>query len=68
LRTTVVIAGYNPNGPVARDLRIVSARLAYNNPVFGEMVMLLVHQAIYIPELATHNILSTMHQVHLNEM
>jgi hypothetical protein len=54
------VSGYNPNGPaVAEDLRTVLAALAYDNPVSGETVILLVHQAIYIPAIK-HNLLSTM--------
>ena len=53
------VSGYNPSGPIAKDLKTVSAALAYDDPVSGETVILLVHQAIYIPEL-THNLLSTM--------
>jgi hypothetical protein len=43
---------------------MVIAVLAYDDPVSGETTTLLVHQAIYIPELA-HNLLSTM-QVRLH--
>jgi hypothetical protein len=57
------VTGYNPTGPIAKDLRTVSAALAYDDPVTGETVILLVHQAIHIPDLE-HNLLSTM-QVHL---
>lgn len=53
------ISGYNPNGPVAENLRTVSAALAYDDPVSGATVILLVHQAIYIPAI-NHNLLSTM--------
>jgi hypothetical protein len=44
----------------------VSAALAYDDPVSGEAVILLVHQAIHIPDLR-HNLLSTM-QVRLNDV
>ena len=60
------VSGYNPNGPIARDLQTVSAALAYDDSVSGETEILLVHQAIYIPELP-HNLLSTM-QVRLNDV
>jgi Reverse transcriptase (RNA-dependent DNA polymerase) len=60
------VSGYDPNGPVAEDLKTVSAALAYDDPVSGETVILLVHQAIYIPAI-THNLLSTM-QVRLNDV
>jgi hypothetical protein len=51
---------------VAEDLKTVSAALAYDDPVSGETVILLVHQAIYIPAI-THNLLSSM-QVRLNDV
>lgn len=60
------VSGYDPSGPIAKDLRTVSAALAYDDPVSGETVILLVHQAIYIPELS-HNLLSPM-QVRLNDV
>ena len=60
------VTGYNPNGPVAKDLRTVSAALAYDDASTGKTVILLVHQAIYIPELR-HNLLSMM-QVRLNDV
>ena len=41
------VSGYDPSGPVAQDLRrTVSAALAYDDPVSGETVILMVHQAI----------------------
>ena len=56
----------DPTGPIARDLKTVSAALAYDDPVSGETVILLVHQAIHIQELG-HNLLSTI-QVRLNHV
>jgi hypothetical protein len=53
------VSGYDPSGPIAQDLKTVSAALAYDDPVSDETVILMVHQAIYIPELS-HNLLSTM--------
>ena len=60
------VTGYNPQGPNAKDLKTVLAALAYDDPVTGKTVILLVHQAIHIPELE-HNLLSTM-QVRLNDV
>jgi hypothetical protein len=54
----VNVTGYNPAGPMAKDLRTVTAALAYDYPITGETVILLIHQAIYIPEIG-HNLLST---------
>ncbi|KAI2495419.1 Reverse transcriptase (RNA-dependent DNA polymerase) [Fragilaria crotonensis] len=60
------VSGYDPNGPVAKDLRTVSGALAYDDAVTGRTVILIVHQAIYIPDLS-HNLLSTM-QLRLNDV
>ena len=60
------VSGYNPKGPVARDLRTVSAALAYDDAVSGQSVILIVNQAIFIPDLP-HNLLSTM-QLRLNDV
>lgn len=60
------VSGYDPAGPIARDLRTVSAAMAYDDPTSGETVILLVHQAIYIPELH-HNLLSPM-QLRVNDV
>ena len=42
---------------MAEDLKTESVALAYNDPVSGEAFILMVYQAIYIPEL-THNLLN----------
>ncbi|KAI2506148.1 Reverse transcriptase (RNA-dependent DNA polymerase) [Fragilaria crotonensis] len=60
------VSGYDPAGPIAKDMRTVSAALAYDDPLSGATVILLVHQAIYIPELS-HNLLSPM-QVRINDV
>ena len=60
------VTGYNPTGPVASDLRTVSAALAYDDAVTGQTVILLVNQAIYIPYL-NHNLLGTL-QLRLNDV
>jgi hypothetical protein len=60
------VSGYDPTGPVAQDLKTVSAAIAYDDAVSGETVILVIHQAIHIPDLA-HNLLSTM-QVRLNDV
>jgi hypothetical protein len=53
-------------GPVNSNLCTVSAALAYDDALTGESVILVVHQAIYIPDLS-HNLLSTM-QLLLNDV
>ena len=60
------VTGYDPNGPIANDLRTVSAAMAYDDAISGETVILLVHQAIFVPELG-HNLLSTM-QLRMNDV
>jgi hypothetical protein len=60
------VAGYNPKGPVEKGLCTVSAALAYVDPTNGTTVILMVHQAIYIPAM-THNLLSPM-QLRLNDV
>jgi hypothetical protein len=60
------VTGYDPNGPVKRNLRTVSAALVYDDALTGKSVILVVHQAIYIPDL-NHNLLSTM-QLRLNDV
>jgi len=51
---------------VNSNLRTVSAALAYDDALTGESVILVVHQAIHIPDLS-HNLLSTM-QLRLNDV
>jgi hypothetical protein len=43
-------------------LQTVSAELAYDRADTGEVVILIVHQAIYIPHLV-HNLLSTFQMI-----
>ena len=62
----VNVTGYNPNVPVNRNLRTVPGALLYDNASTGESVILVVHQAIYIPDL-NHNLLLTM-QLRLNDV
>jgi hypothetical protein len=47
-------------------LRTVSAALAYDDSRTGEPVILVVHQAIYVPQMQ-HNLLSCM-QLSLNDV
>ena len=60
------VSGYNPSGPVAKDLKTVLAVLAYDDPVSGETLILMVHQAILIPDIS-HNLLSPM-QLRFNDV
>jgi hypothetical protein len=62
----VNVCGYDPKGPVAMDLKTVSAGMAYDVPGSGRVVILIVHQAINLPHLP-HNLLKPM-QMRLNDV
>ena len=53
------VTGYDPNGPVKNNLCTVFTAMAYDDAVTGETVILLVHQAIRVPDL-DHNLLAPM--------
>ena len=53
------VTGYDPNGPVKNNLCTVFTAVTYDDAVTGETVILLVHQAIRVPDL-DHNLLATM--------
>ena len=40
--------GYDPKGPIANNLRTVTAAMAYDNAITGQTVILLVHHAILV--------------------
>ena len=60
------VSGDNPSGPVDKDLKTVLAALAYDDPVSGETLILMVNQTISIPDIS-HHLLSPM-QVRLNDV
>ena len=62
----VNVTGYDPNQAAAQSLRIVSAALAYDDPRSGEVIILVLHQAISIPHL-DHNFVSPF-QMRLNDV
>jgi hypothetical protein len=62
----VNVSGYDPKGPVAMDLKTVSAGMAYDVPGSGRVVILIVHQAINLPHFP-HNLLNPM-QMRLNDV
>jgi hypothetical protein len=66
LERPVNVSGYDPNGPVAMDLKTVPDGMAYDMPGSGRVVILIVHQAINPPHL-THNLLNPM-QMRLNDV
>jgi hypothetical protein len=59
-------SGYEPKGPVSMYLKMVSAGMAYNVPVSGRVVILIVHQEINLPHFL-HNLLNPM-QMRLNDV
>jgi hypothetical protein len=60
------VSGYDPKGPVAVDLKMVSTGMAYDLPGSGKVVILILHQAINLPHLP-HNLLNPM-QMRLNDV
>ena len=61
----VNVTGYDPNQPTAQSLRIVSADLAFDDQNSGEVIILVLNQAISIPHLE-HNLVIPF-QMRLNE-
>ncbi len=63
------VSGYDPSAPIAMmDLKTASVALAYEGPVTGKTVILMVHQAILIVMAdLSHNHLSTM-QVRMKDI
>ena len=63
---TVNVLGYDPKLGSMKNMAIVSAALAYDDPTSGEMVILCVHQAVHIPSMS-NNLLCPM-QMQLNDV
>ena len=55
----VSIQGSNPIGSTTDSLRTVSAALAYDSPITGETLILVVHYVIHLPYLP-HNLFLLM--------
>jgi hypothetical protein len=62
----VNVSGYDPKGPVAMDLKTLSAGAECEVSGSGRFVILIAHQAINLPHL-THNLLNPM-QMRLNDV
>jgi hypothetical protein len=62
----VNISGYDPKGPVDMTLKQVSARMEYDVPGSGRVVIMIVNQAINLPHLP-QNLLNPM-QMRLNDV
>jgi hypothetical protein len=63
---TVNVSGYDSTGPMAMDLKTVSAAMVYDVPGSGRFVILIVHQAINLPHFP-HKLLNPM-QMRLNDV
>ena len=62
----VNVSGYDPNLGSMRGMAIVSAALAYDDPMSGETMILRVHQAVHIPTMDS-NLLCPI-QLHVNDV
>jgi transposase len=62
----VNITGYDPSLGTVSNQEIVSAALAYDDPSTGEVMILILHQAIHIPTLH-HNLICPM-QLRMNDI
>ena len=62
----VNVTGYDPSQPTAQSLRFVSAALAYDDPKSGEVIILVLNQAISVHHLK-HNLVSPF-QMSLNDV
>ena len=58
-KTPVRVQGYNGDVGERSNCRIVSAVVAYDHPASGDVYMLVIHQAILIPNMP-HNLLCPM--------
>jgi hypothetical protein len=61
----VNVAGFDTSLGTVKNRSVVSAAVAYDDPTTGEVIMLVVHQAIYIPTM-DHNLLCPM-QIRMND-
>ena len=62
---SVTACGFDPKLQ-AKELRVVNAAVAYERPETGEIIIVMINQAIHMPTL-DHNLLSTM-QLRLSDM
>ena len=62
----VNVLGYDPKLGSMKNMNIVLAALAYDDPTSGEPVILRVHQAVHIPSMS-NNLLCPM-QLRLNDV
>ena len=62
----VNVLGYDPRMGTRRDIKVVSAVVAYDDPSTGEVILLQINQVVYIPTIKS-NLLCLM-QLRLNEI
>jgi hypothetical protein len=63
---TVSVTGYDPKLGSLQGMQVISAALAYVDPLSGETLILRVHQAVHIPTML-NNLLCPM-QMRLNDV
>ena len=63
---TVNVSGFDESLGTVKGLKTVSAAVAYDDPITGRPVILVIHQAILVPSLE-HNLLCPM-QMRLNDV
>ena len=51
LNKKVNVTGFDPSQGKLKDLELVSAALAYDDPTTGETIILMVHQAVHVPTM-----------------
>ena len=61
----VSVGGFHPGLGLKKNVPIVSAAVAYDDPS-GEVIILLIHQALYFPDME-NNLLCPM-QMRLNDV
>ena len=62
----VNVTGYDPALGINKDVKTVSAAIAYDDPTTGEVIILVLHQALHIPTME-HNLLCPM-QLRMNDV
>eukprot|EP00978_Attheya_sp_CCMP212_P048981 scaffold599524_cov63-Attheya_sp.AAC.1 len=62
----VNVSGFDSSLGTVNDRSVVSAALAYDDPTTGEVIILVIHQAIYIPTM-DHKLVCPM-QLRMNEV
>jgi hypothetical protein len=63
---TVNVVGYDDSQGVREGCRTVTGAVAYDDPMSGEVIIIVIHQAIHIPTMS-HNLLCPM-QMRMNDV